>query len=668
MSGREASPERILEYNLPSPPTLFVPGLLRGSPINLDPATLRLLPGGGRSVFVGNIFNESAERDVRGGEKGVVAVKVVDDGRFRVPRNARREATLLGKMDHVNVLSLFNAYLEPATPPSSFGRILIFTPYYPLPLLSLLNNPAFVPSPPSTSTPVAADRFSSVAHALAFQMILAVAYIHSQGIAHRDVGPNNFVVGRSGVLVLIDFGISIESAEERDDEPPGRMHFEVGTGPYRAPELLFGSRDYDPFAIDLWALGATIAGLFRPFEPLETSHPPSDSGSDAGSDAGSYWEEEREGDVAKQPTRQTLFKTSPSEFALIGSIFKVLGTPTMETWPSPFVHLLPDLLQCSAAKRKPAAEIATDQSWIRPEKSIYFSTQNPDVPATHNLADTLAFLARINLPAETAHEPASLALLSKLLMASHLSCPYDTSALHVKKEEWNGPNKEIVLGKSGGTMELGPGNFDRIVNRHMGGYCYALQTNFAAFLRGFGFKVSEVGGRVYVLVAASVSKNESFLLKAEPLPVNEDASLYRDPAPGWTFYRRILGRGEGPITSPETAADGPGHWSPLYHFTVQTLDPSDITMQNFYNECHPAAPFLSFFVVSVLLPSGARRTLSYGNPPADMNTGGATTTKRQAKLYSKEGIHGQEFDVEFIDFEIHPIRDVLAREFGFKFP
>lgn len=31
--------------------------------------------------------------------------------------------------------------------------------------------------------------------------------------------------------------------------------------------------------------------------------------------------------------RSTLFEGGFSDFALIGSIFKTLGTPTLETWP-----------------------------------------------------------------------------------------------------------------------------------------------------------------------------------------------------------------------------------------------------------------------------------------------------------------------------------------------
>jgi cyclin-dependent kinase 8/11 len=43
---------------------------------------------------------------------------------------------------------------------------------------------------------------------------------------------------------------------------------------YKAPEVLFGSRDYDAFALDLWALGATLAELFCPL--IETTNAASD--------------------------------------------------------------------------------------------------------------------------------------------------------------------------------------------------------------------------------------------------------------------------------------------------------------------------------------------------------------------------------------------------------
>ena len=47
-------------------------------------------------------------------------------------------------------------------------------------------------------------------------------------------------------------------------------------------------------------------------------------------------------------------------------------------------------------------------------------------------------------------------------------------------------------------MELGKGNFERIIERKAGGFCYALNTLFAGLLRTLGFDVGESGARVYM--------------------------------------------------------------------------------------------------------------------------------------------------------------------------
>lgn len=158
----------------------------------------------------------------------------------------------------------------------------------------------------------------------------------------------------------------------------------------------------------------------------------------------------------------------------------------------------------------------------------------------------------------------------------------------------------------------------------------------------------------------SLSPNESFLLRAEILPGGANGEQY----PGYTFYRRVL-PANGIIASPETADAGPGHWSPCYHFTLSTLSPLDIIMSNFYNEKAPEAPFVNFFVVSKLLTSGARKSLIFGLFGGNATKGlGDTPT---AKLYTKEGLMGEEKDVRWIPFETAPIREILKKEFGYSF-
>lgn len=119
------------------------------------------------------------------------------------------------------VLALLNAYLLPSPGGVPCSMFLLFSPLYPYTLSTLIASPRFVPSPSSSSTD-----FSTVAHSLAWQMLSAVAYLHQELIAHRDLSPANFVLSHEGRAVLIDFGISIQPG----DEEPGAMHCEVGTG------------------------------------------------------------------------------------------------------------------------------------------------------------------------------------------------------------------------------------------------------------------------------------------------------------------------------------------------------------------------------------------------------------------------------------------------------
>lgn len=90
------------DYNLSSPPSLLVAGLRGGEPILLDPDTIAPLDASGRGIYSGALYGKHADDIVRNGEKGKVAIKRVE-GAGRVPRDARREALLLAKIEHPNV-------------------------------------------------------------------------------------------------------------------------------------------------------------------------------------------------------------------------------------------------------------------------------------------------------------------------------------------------------------------------------------------------------------------------------------------------------------------------------------------------------------------------------------------------------------------------------------
>ena len=82
-------------------------------------------------------------------------------------------------------------------------------------------------------------------------MLSVVDFMHSKGVAHRDIKPANLLLGEAGQLKVADFGISRIVAD--DQLITGR----AGTTAYMAPEL-WGTRPYDPFKADIWALGVTL--------------------------------------------------------------------------------------------------------------------------------------------------------------------------------------------------------------------------------------------------------------------------------------------------------------------------------------------------------------------------------------------------------------------------
>lgn len=136
------------------------------------------------------------------------------------------------------------------------------------------------------------------------QILIGLAYLHSVGIIHRDIKPSSILLTMDARVSLSDFGASWHPDFSQTDEPvelETEKCLDVGTGPYRAPEALFGNQAYGT-SLDMWALGAMLAECARPrpHEPMFRSRGAHEDGNQLG---------------------------------LILDIMKKLGTPTYETWP-----------------------------------------------------------------------------------------------------------------------------------------------------------------------------------------------------------------------------------------------------------------------------------------------------------------------------------------------
>ncbi|KDO30742.1 CMGC/GSK protein kinase [Saprolegnia parasitica CBS 223.65] len=99
-----------------------------------------------------------------------------------------------------------------------------------------------------------------------YQMCIALGYLHSMGICHRDIKPHNVLVNpQTHVVKLCDFG----SAKMLQAHEPNVSY--ICSRMYRAPELIFGATNYTT-AIDMWSLGCVFGEMLlsKPLFPGES--------------------------------------------------------------------------------------------------------------------------------------------------------------------------------------------------------------------------------------------------------------------------------------------------------------------------------------------------------------------------------------------------------------
>ena len=88
-----------------------------------------------------------------------------------------------------------------------------------------------------------------------FQLLRSVIYIHSLGICHRDIKPQNLLIDPvSGILKLCDFG----NAKQLKEGEPNVSY--ICSRYYRAPELIFQSTKYT-CSVDVWSCGCVMGEL-----------------------------------------------------------------------------------------------------------------------------------------------------------------------------------------------------------------------------------------------------------------------------------------------------------------------------------------------------------------------------------------------------------------------
>lgn len=93
------------------------------------------------------------------------------------------------------------------------------------------------------------------------QIAKALQYAHNRGVIHRDVKPENILIGPNNELLLSDFGIALDIYDEDELAVPNA----AGTVIYAAPEQLNGASHE---ASDQYALASVVYELLAGTPPF----------------------------------------------------------------------------------------------------------------------------------------------------------------------------------------------------------------------------------------------------------------------------------------------------------------------------------------------------------------------------------------------------------------
>ncbi|TKY51940.1 CBL-interacting serine/threonine-protein kinase 4 [Spatholobus suberectus] len=102
------------------------------------------------------------------------------------------------------------------------------------------------------------------------QLVSALRFCHRNGVAHRDLKPQNLLLDGAGNLKVSDFGLSALPEQLNN----GLLHTACGTPAYTAPEILRRSGGYDGSKADAWSCGLILYVFLAGHLPFDDSNIP----------------------------------------------------------------------------------------------------------------------------------------------------------------------------------------------------------------------------------------------------------------------------------------------------------------------------------------------------------------------------------------------------------
>jgi glycogen synthase kinase 3 beta len=189
----------------------------------------------GKGSF-GTVY-KAIQKDINNNQKTVAIKKVLQD-----PNYKNRELQIMKLVKHPNTVELLDSFYQKEKSDVFLHLILGYMP-------ETLSEVSSIYAKKNQQMPL------KHVQSYIWQLCRALSYIHSLGICHRDIKPQNLLINSQTLqLRLCDFGSAkILVAREQNVAY-------ICSRYYRAPELIFGAIFYTT-AIDIWSTGCVFAEL-----------------------------------------------------------------------------------------------------------------------------------------------------------------------------------------------------------------------------------------------------------------------------------------------------------------------------------------------------------------------------------------------------------------------
>lgn len=158
-------------------------------------------------------------------------------------QNLRQEIEILRKLKHENIIQMLDSF-------EGAQEFCVVTEFAQGELFEILEDDKCLPE--------------EQVQAIAKQLVRALYYLHSNRIIHRDMKPQNILIGAGSVVKLCDFGFARAMSSNTVV-----LRSIKGTPLYMAPELV-REQPYNHSA-DLWSLGVILYELFVGQPPFYTN-------------------------------------------------------------------------------------------------------------------------------------------------------------------------------------------------------------------------------------------------------------------------------------------------------------------------------------------------------------------------------------------------------------